>query len=143
MTSRSRNNHYRVLGVERDASPGEIKRAYRALARRYHPDHNPGDGAAEVRFREISAAYATLSDPQARKEYDSSFVAADAVSTRAFRAPSRARTGVRRFHFGFNVRVAGTALPLGGISLSIDDSEMETLRAAARRALRELIDSIE
>src|SRR5215210_4177533 len=62
---------YIVLGVPRGASPGEIKRAYRRLARRYHPDINPGDREAAARFREILDAYETLIDPDLRRRYDS------------------------------------------------------------------------
>jgi molecular chaperone DnaJ len=61
---------YAVLGIKRSASSGEIRRAYRKLARRYHPDINPGDQAAEVRFRQIVEAYETLIDPDRRRQYD-------------------------------------------------------------------------
>ncbi|MDX1467932.1 MAG: molecular chaperone DnaJ [Acidimicrobiia bacterium] len=61
---------YKTLGVSSDASQDEIKKAYRALAQKNHPDANPGDSQAEDRFKEISEAYATLSDPEERKEYD-------------------------------------------------------------------------
>ena len=61
---------YSVLGVDKKASPEEIKKAYRKLARKYHPDTNPGDKQAEERFKEISAAYDVLGDPDKRKEYD-------------------------------------------------------------------------
>lgn len=61
---------YLVLGVGQSASEAEIKRAYRRLARRFHPDINPGDRAAEQRFREILAAYETLVDPDRRQRYD-------------------------------------------------------------------------
>jgi molecular chaperone DnaJ len=61
---------YSVLGVDKKASPDEIKKAYRKLARKYHPDTNPGDKQAEERFKEISAAYDVLSDPEKRKQYD-------------------------------------------------------------------------
>jgi len=61
---------YKVLGVGRNASDAEIKKAYRRLARRYHPDTNAGDASAEERFKEISAAHDVLSDPDKRKAYD-------------------------------------------------------------------------
>lgn len=61
---------YILLGVNRDASLVDVKRAYRRLARRFHPDVNPGDDAAALRFREIAQAYAILSDPERRRRYD-------------------------------------------------------------------------
>jgi molecular chaperone DnaJ len=61
---------YIVLGLERSATLNDIKRAYRRLARRYHPDINPGDRLAAVQFRQISEAYETLSDPDRRQRYD-------------------------------------------------------------------------
>src|ERR1051325_5198961 len=61
---------YFVLGVERDAETGEIKRAYKRLARRLHPDINPGDREAAARFRQVLDAYETLIDPDRRRRYD-------------------------------------------------------------------------
>jgi molecular chaperone DnaJ len=63
-------DYYASLGVAKDASSGDIKKAYRKLARELHPDKNPGDAAAEARFKEVSEANDVLSDPAKRKEYD-------------------------------------------------------------------------
>jgi len=66
----AKRDYYEVLGLRRGASENEIKRAYRKLARRYHPDVNPGDKAAEGKFKELSAAYEVLSDAEKRRQYD-------------------------------------------------------------------------
>jgi curved DNA-binding protein len=63
-------NYYEILGVARDASSEEIKKVYRRLARLYHPDLNPGDKAAEEKFKDIGEAYEVLSDPNKRLQYD-------------------------------------------------------------------------
>ena len=61
---------YKILGVAKDVSDAELKKVYRKLARKYHPDSNPGDAKAEAKFKEISEAYSVLSDTEQRKEYD-------------------------------------------------------------------------
>ena len=63
-------DYYKVLGVERGAKAEEIKKAYRKLAVKYHPDKNPGDKTAEENFKQIGEAYEALSDPQKRAAYD-------------------------------------------------------------------------
>ena len=65
-----KRDYYEVLGVERGADDASIKKAYRQLAKKYHPDMNPGDAEAEKRFKEASEAYAILSDPDKRRQYD-------------------------------------------------------------------------
>ena len=66
----AKRDYYEVLGVSRSASDAEIKKAYRALAKKYHPDMNPGDKEAEKKFKEASEAYAVLSDAEKRRQYD-------------------------------------------------------------------------
>lgn len=63
-------DYYKILGVERNASPAQIKSAYRKLAQKLHPDKNPGDKKAEEQFKEINEAYEVLNDPQKRSRYD-------------------------------------------------------------------------
>jgi molecular chaperone DnaJ len=67
----TRPDYYKTLGVDKKATPDEIKKAYRKLARQYHPDRNPGNKDAEARFKEISQAHDVLGDPEKRKQYDS------------------------------------------------------------------------
>ena len=66
----SKRDYYEVLGVSKDADDDALKKAYRKLAKKYHPDANPGDKEAEAKFKEASEAYSVLSDPQKRQQYD-------------------------------------------------------------------------
>src|SRR5438132_4103622 len=90
---------YVVLGVERGATPGDIKRAYKRLARRYHPDINPGDRMAAAQFQRIAEAYETLSDPDRRRRYDAHghTAAVDELPTYGFEG------------FDFSVSVSGAS----------------------------------
>lgn len=63
-------NYYEILGVEKDCDEKELRKTYRKLAMKYHPDHNPDDPQAQEKFKEIAEAYGVLSDPEKRKQYD-------------------------------------------------------------------------
>lgn len=66
----AKRDYYEVLGLNKDASEADMKKAYRKLAKKYHPDLNPGDKDAEASFKEINEAYQVLSTPEARSQYD-------------------------------------------------------------------------
>src|SRR5438094_5280774 len=94
---------YIVLGIERAATIGDIKRAYKRLARRFHPDINPGDRMAAAQFRQIAEAYETLSDPDRRRRYDAAGQA------------SSSEPMVYGFEgFDFSVSVSGASAPTFG-----------------------------
>src|ERR1700739_3760740 len=70
MATATKKDYYEALGVKKNASTEDIRKAFRKLARKYHPDVNPGDKAAEEKFKQISEAHDVLSDPKKRKIYD-------------------------------------------------------------------------
>src|SRR5205809_2386591 len=82
----AKRDYYDVLGVDRSAGEEEIKKAYRKLALKYHPDKNPGDKTAEEKFKELGEAYEALSDPQKRAAYNHYGHAAFDARSRAGRA---------------------------------------------------------
>jgi molecular chaperone DnaJ len=90
---------YIVLGLDRDASPGDVKRAYKRLARRHHPDINPGDRMAAAQFRQIADAYETLIDPERRRRYDAGAQSGATIEESAFGFEG----------FDFSVRVGGAS----------------------------------
>lgn len=65
-----KRDYYEVLGLQKGAGEDDIKKAYRKLAKQYHPDLNPGDKTAEAKFKEVNEAYSVLSDPEKKQRYD-------------------------------------------------------------------------
>jgi molecular chaperone DnaJ len=104
---------YAALGVPKDADDAAIKKAYRKLARQYHPDHNPGDDAAEARFKEIGEAYAVLSDAKEREQYDALRAMAGG-GARFSAGPGGAGTGGFEDLFGGMFGGGGGGAPGGG-----------------------------
>src|SRR6516165_6030384 len=90
-------DYYKALNVSKTATADEIKKSYRKLARKYHPDANKGDPKAEERFKEISEAYNTLSDPKRRKEYDD---ARSLFGSGGYRPPGQGGAGGFPFDLG-------------------------------------------
>src|SRR5258706_15322495 len=120
----AKEDFYKILGVKRDAKPDEIKKAYRRLGRKYHPDVNPGDKGAEDRFKQMSEAFDILSDPKKRKVYDrfgeSSDSLANATATGA--TPGSTYTRGAPFDFsGFDWGAASSSAGGGGSSSSFRD----------------------
>src|SRR5215211_7542557 len=115
----AKQDYYEILGIKRDAQPDEIKKAYRRLARKYHPDVNPGDKAAEERFKLMSEAHDVLSDPKKRSVYDRfgqySENLADAA-TRGAGPSSGGRTAPGFDFTGFDWGSASTGPGAGGSS---------------------------
>src|SRR6516165_4785448 len=112
-------DYYKTLGVPKTAKTAEIRKSYRDLARKYHPDANKGDAGAEERFKEITEAYNVLSDEKQRKEYDD----ARSMFGGGFRVPTGARGGPGGFGttfdlgdlFGGSAGDGGLGDVLGGI----------------------------
>ena len=65
-----KRDYYEILGINKDASQSEIKKSFRSLARKYHPDKNPDNPESEIKFKEVQEAYAILSDPNEKRKYD-------------------------------------------------------------------------
>jgi molecular chaperone DnaJ len=106
-------DYYSVLGVDRSADAAEIKKAYRKLARKHHPDVNPDNPEAEKRFKEIQEAYAVLSDPDKRRQYDA-FGRVDGAPDAGFDPFRRAGSSWRNAGGGFRVDVSDFGSAGGG-----------------------------
>lgn len=117
-----RNNYYELLEVRRDAGGAEIKRAFRRLAFRLHPDRNPGDAEAELKFRSIREAYDILRNPKTRAEYDKTLQALQEEATRQAESKvfGSGFQDVQDRIFGGGRRVRAGAGPISGEDLRLD-----------------------
>src|SRR5262249_58221833 len=103
-----REDYYKTLGVKRSATQEEIRKAYRRLARRYHPDLNPGDKSSEEKFKHLSEAYDILSDPKKREVYDKFGTYSDNIREAARGTPGAG------FDFDWSVFTGGSGAGAGG-----------------------------
>src|SRR5438552_3171499 len=115
-------DYYGILGVKKNASSEEIRKAFRKLARKHHPDVNPGDKKAEERFKEISEANDILSDPKKRKIYDQLGFYSDNIDPAAAEAYARGggfgAGGFVGAPGGFGGRTQGVPVDFGGFDFS-------------------------
>src|SRR5512147_1465220 len=100
MPSTTKKDYYELLGVKKSASSDDVRKAFRKLARKYHPDVNPGDKAAEEKFKQISEANDVLSDPKKRKIYDQIGFYSDNIDPATAEAYARAGGGAGGPGFG-------------------------------------------
>src|SRR5438067_10151239 len=107
MANSPKKDYYEILGVKKSASAEEIRKAFRKLARKYHPDVNPGDKKAEERFKELSEANDVLSDPKKRKIYDQVGFYSDNIDPATAEAYARAGAAGGGFPGGAYTRSSG------------------------------------
>ncbi len=114
----AKEDYYQVLGIKKDAKPEEIKKAYRRMARKFHPDVNPGDKSAEERFKKITEAHDVLSDPKKRAVFDRFGQYSDNLADAAGRGAGPGRGAGRGAPFDFAGFDWGNAGAPGGSASS-------------------------
>ncbi len=132
----SAKDYYKTLGVKRDASSDDIRKAYRRLARKYHPDLNPGDKTSEERFKEIQEANDILSDAKKRKMYDQVGFYSEQGFPGAGASPGQSGFGFGGFDFSDAAAGAGAGAQggFGGAAVRSAICSASSLAARVRRA---------
>jgi len=146
MATTSKTDYYELLGVARKASAKDIRTAFRKLARKYHPDVNPGDKAAEEKFKALSEANEVLSDPKKRKIYDQVGFYSDNIDPATAEAYARAGGGAGGFQGGGqgNARGQGVNVDFGGFDFSdmFENAGREGRGAAGSGSFRDIFSGI-
>ena len=132
----AKQDYYEILGIKRDAKPDEIKKAYRRLARKYHPDVNPGDKAAEERFKLMSEAHDVLSDPKKRSVYDRFGQYSENLADAAARGAGPSSGGRTAPGFDFTGFDWGGGSTRSGGAAAVFATSLRTCLAVARRKRR-------
>ena len=145
-TTTSKKDYYETLGVKKSASAEDIRKAFRKLARKYHPDVNPGDKAAEEKFKALSEANEVLSDPKKRKIYDQVGFYSDNIDPATAEAYARAGGGAGGFQGGGqgNARGQGVNVDFGGFDFSdmFENAGREGRGAAGSGSFRDIFSGI-
>jgi molecular chaperone DnaJ len=145
-TTTSKKDYYETLGVKKSASAEDIRKAFRKLARKYHPDVNPGDKAAEEKFKALSEANEVLSDPKKRKIYDQVGFYSDNIDPATAEAYARAGSGAGGFQGGGqrNARGQGVNVDFGGFDFSdmFENAGREGRGAAGSGSFRDIFSGI-
>jgi molecular chaperone DnaJ len=145
-TTTSKKDYYETLGVKKSASAEDIRKAFRKLARKYHPDVNPGDKGAEEKFKALSEANEVLSDPKKRKIYDQVGFYSDNIDPATAEAYARAGGGAGGFQGGGqgNARGQGVNVDFGGFDFSdmFENAGREGRGAAGSGSFRDIFSGI-
>src|ERR1700693_4412754 len=137
MATTSKKDYYEILGVKKSASAEEVRKAFRKLARKYHPDVNPGDKSAEEKFKALSEANEVLSDPKKRKIYDQVGFYSDDIDPATAEAYAKAGGGEGGFPGGSPGGFSGGgAGPAGGQGFDFSGFDFSDLVDGAGRSRR-------
>ena len=138
MAATDKKDYYAILGVKKTATADDVRKAFRKLARKYHPDVNPGDKKSEEKFKELSEANEVLSDPKKRKIYDQLGFYSDNIDPKAAEAYANSGAGPAEILTGRRRQSLRRLQPGGRPARAISTSAILILAAQQRRARRQL-----